>query len=161
MSIKSSNNQADKATSILPKVAIFASIAIASLFNLPAYAEGGSVHHSGQASKHSVLAVAHGVGSTAKVASAVVATPIIAAGGVSLATGASAVSVGGTIATSANNASTVQVNQNQPLVVTDMVITADPAPNQAMQTTPNKPSKTTETTITTTKVKQTTIENKE
>lgn len=102
------------------KSALILSVAVTAL-NAQA---DGSVEHSGKASKHSVLAVAHGVTSTAKVASAVVATPLIAAGGLSLAAGSASVELGSKIADS-------RISRG-PLVITDMTVTVDPAPNQVI-----------------------------
>ena len=84
----------------------------------------GSVNHSGQASKHSALAVAEGAVSTAKVASVVVAAPLVIAGGASLVTGS-------VIAESANNIKSSHVHKG-PLVISDTTVTADPAPNQVI-----------------------------
>ena len=130
-------------------------LAFASMISMPVLAEGGSVHHSGQASKHSVLAVGHGVVSSATVASAVVATPIIVAGTVSLAAGSVAVGLGDSIANSAK--STSSHHHHTPLVVTDMIITADAAPNQFIEQQPSPATKNTTTKITTTEVKHTTV----
>lgn len=85
----------------------------------------GSTHHSGQASKHSVLAVGHGAVSTAKVASAVVAVPLVVAGSVALTAGAASVQTGTSIADSAS-----KHHHHGPLVITETTITADPAPNK-------------------------------
>ena len=88
----------------------------------------GSVNHSGQASKHSVLATTHAVGSTAKVASAVVATPLIIAGGVALASGSAAAKAGNSIDT----ALTHHHAKRQPLVISETTITVDPTPDAAI-----------------------------
>jgi len=80
-----------------------------------------STQHASQANKHSALAVSHGAASGAKVASAAVAVPLIVAGsaGVASAAGGSALLDSAT--------------KPAPLPVTEVTITADPAPNQAMQ----------------------------
>jgi hypothetical protein len=83
-----------------------------------------SVSHSGQASKHSALAVVDGAVSTAKVASVVVAAPLVVVGGASLATGS-------VLADSANKVTNSHVHQG-PLVISDKTVTADPAPNQVI-----------------------------
>lgn len=144
---------------LLSSALIISALTATSLITPPAMAEGGSVHHSGQASKHVVLAVVDGVETGAKVASAVVAAPIVIAGGVSLAAGSVAVSVGDSIAQSGQRIS-VHAHSNAPLEVTDLVITADPAPNQVTPPATKVKSKT--TTVTTTEtlnaVKKTTIE---
>ena len=84
---------------------------------------GDSVHHSGQASKHSVLAVTDGAVSTAKVASVVVAAPLVV-GGASLVTGSA-------IAESGQKVKGSHAHQG-PLVISDKTVTADPAPNQVI-----------------------------
>ena len=77
-----------------------------------------SAQHTSKAVKHSALAVTHGVASTAKVASAVVAVPLIVAGSASLAVGTSIA------------ASTAK---GGPLVITEKTITVDPAPKMVMK----------------------------
>ena len=84
-----------------------------------------SVQHSGQASKHSVLAVGHGALSTAKVASAIVAVPLVVAGSVALTAGAASIQTGTSIANSAS-----KHKHHGQLVITETTITADPAPNK-------------------------------
>ncbi|SFD14941.1 hypothetical protein [Pseudoalteromonas denitrificans] len=79
-----------------------------------------SAQHTSKASKHSVLAVTHGLASTAKIASATIAVPLVIVGSASL-------SVGTSIATSAIS--------HGPLEITETTITKDPAPNMAMQLT--------------------------
>jgi hypothetical protein len=88
-----------------------------------------SSYHSGQASKHSVLASSTAVQSTAQVASAVVAVPLVVAG-------VSTLAVGSAIAESGQAIADSHVHSHAPtpvLIITDKVITADPAPNQAMK----------------------------
>ncbi|GAA0854322.1 hypothetical protein [Aliiglaciecola litoralis] len=93
---------------------------ICTLFSAHHVNAGKAIDHSLQASKHSVLAVAEGVGSAVVVASAVVAIPIII--------------VGGTVAHSAQAiAETMQHQHHAPLTVTDITITVDPAPNKAIR----------------------------
>ena len=87
------------------------------------HAEGSS-HHSGQASKHSALALTQGVASTAKVASVAVAAPLILAGGVSLVTGSVITESGRKVANSHAH--------HGPLVISETTVTADPAPNQVI-----------------------------
>lgn len=100
-----------------------------------ALAESGSVYHSGQASKHSALAIAHGVGSSAKVASAVIAIPIIASGTVSVAAGSASILAGNAIANSGAGASDKLSWDTHagPIQVTEIIITSDPAPNVVLQ----------------------------
>lgn len=143
---------------LINKTLIVTTLSIGALVSSPAFAESGSVHHSGQASKHSVLAVGHGIGSTTKIASAVIAAPIIVVGGASIAAGSAVMVVGDSIASSGRGLS-VHANTQGPLEITDLVITADPAPNKL------KTNKRTTTTITTTEtrsaVKKTTVEKKQ
>lgn len=155
----------NKISHSIKSIALASSISLVSLLSLPAYAESGSVHHSGQASKHSVLAVAHGVGDSAKVASAVVAVPIIVAGGVSLAAGSTAVAIGESIGNGAQHLSSHHhrhATHTGPLKITEITITADPAPNQMganTQTTQEDKTKSTSITTQTTKteLKKTTV----
>ena len=95
----------------------------------------GSVNHSGQASKHSALAVVEGGVSTAKVASVAVAAPLVIAGGVSLVTGS-------VIAESGSSVKSNHAHQG-PLVISDTTVTADPAPNQVIIIQHNKTSENT------------------
>jgi hypothetical protein len=88
-----------------------------------------SVQHSGQASKHSVLAVGHGAMSTTKVASAVVAVPLVVAGSLAVSAGTASLKAGKYIANSASNH-----HHHGPLVITETTITADPAPNKIIVT---------------------------
>lgn len=99
-----------------------------------------SIDHSGKASKHSVLAASEGLATTASVASAVVAVPVVLTGSVVVA--------GSAVVESAVNESAVNesarnlhrashqssVAHDQPLVITETIITADPAPNQVVTT---------------------------
>lgn len=87
----------------------------------------GSTQHSGKASKHSVLAVGHGAASTAQVASAVVAVPLVVAGSVALSAGAASVQTKASMANSASRHA-----HHGPLVITETTITADPAPNKVI-----------------------------
>ena len=82
-----------------------------------------SVNHASKASKHSVLAGSHAAVSTAKIASAVVAIPLVVAGS----TGVASVNAGKGLMTSAVG--------GDPLPITDKTITADPSPQLAMETT--------------------------
>jgi hypothetical protein len=89
-----------------------------------------SIDHSGKASKHSALAASEGLATTASVASAVVAVPVVLTG--------SAVVAGSAVNESARNLHQAShqssVADNQPLVITETIITADPAPNQVVTT---------------------------
>ncbi|MFT4654372.1 MAG: hypothetical protein ACJA0G_002514 [Kangiellaceae bacterium] len=103
--------------------------ASAFLVATPVAAQGGSVHHSGQASKHTVLALGHAASSAAKVATAVVAAPILVAGGLSFAAGSTALVIGDSIVGS-NKRVSIHTHNDGPLEITNIVITADPAPNE-------------------------------
>ncbi|MDB2330819.1 hypothetical protein N9V74_03810 [Alteromonas sp.] len=96
----------------------------------PAAIADDSVNHSGEASKHSALAASEGLRTTASVASAVVAVPV-------LLTGSVVVAAGSAIAESAESASqsTHHSHDNAPIVITETIITADPAPNKVKVTT--------------------------
>ncbi len=108
------------------KLTTIALIFTFSITSVAAQAEN-SIQHSGQASKHSVLAVSHGALSTAKVASAVVAVPLVVAGSVALTAGAASIQTGASIADSAS-----KHKHHSPLVITEITITADPAPNKVI-----------------------------
>lgn len=88
-----------------------------------------SAKHSGQASKHSVLAAGHGAASTAKVASAVVAVPLVVAGSLAVSAGAASIQTGASVANSSNTH-----HHHGPLVISETIITADPAPNVVVVT---------------------------
>ena len=112
----------------LTTIALVFTLCATSMTSITAQAEG-SAHHSGQASKHSVLAIGNGAVSTAKVASAVVAVPLVIAGSVTLTAGAASVHTGASIADSASSR-----HHHGPLVITETTITADPAPNKVIVT---------------------------
>jgi len=127
-----------------------------------ALAESGSVYHSGQASKHSALAVAHGLGSSAKVASAVIAIPIIAFGTVSLAAGGASIAMGNAIADSGTGAANKRYwgAQAGPIQVTELIITSDPAPDVVLQQRNEKVNNdTVKSVVTNTTVRSTTRSN--
>lgn len=79
-----------------------------------------SVQHSGKAIKHSVLAAGTSVVTTAKVASVVVAVPLVVAGSAGVASIAAADSL---------HHKTKKVKA---IEITEITITADPAPNKVM-----------------------------
>ncbi len=121
-----------------------------SLLVAPAFAANSGQHLS-KAGKHSVLAVSHGAASTAKVASAVVAVPLIASGSVMV--------VAGTISAEAGSTMIGMLDHNDEIIISDITVTADPSPQEAMnkntaQTTPVKTSKTVITTKTTVKTQE-------
>ena len=84
-----------------------------------------SVDHSGQASKHSVLASVEGVSTTASVASAVVAAPVIL-------TGLSVVAVADSTQDSVTALHAKHQQNTKPLTITTRVITRDPPPSQVV-----------------------------
>ena len=94
-----------------------------------------SINHSGKASKHSALAASEGLATTASVASAVVAVPVVLTGSVVVAGSALTESVVDESTHALHRAShQSSVAHNQPLVITETIITADPAPNQVVTT---------------------------
>ncbi len=112
-------------------------LTLAILFSLTAITTSvqaeGSVHHSGQASKHTALAFSEGAASTAKVASAAVAVPLVVVGSASVVAGSVLVEAGDAFADSANHASHHKhVQQTKTLVITEKTITADPAPDKVI-----------------------------
>jgi hypothetical protein len=108
------------------------------------FAEGGSVYHSGQASKHSALAISEGAKTSARVVNGVVAVPLIVMGGMSTATGNGVTALGESIARGPMSMHS-SAHPHTPLAVTELVITADPAPNKVIIT--SKTKKVTQETI--------------
>jgi len=104
------------------KKVILLSLALSSTLTANSAFASDSVSHASKASKHSVLAVSHGLASTAKVASAAVAVPLLVVGSVGVVSGAA----GSTLMTSA-------INHNEPLTITEITITADPSPKAQMK----------------------------
>lgn len=145
---------------LINKTLLLSTITIASLVSLPASADSDALHHSGQASKHTSLAIGHGAVSGTKVASAVVAAPIVLVGGLSVVAGSGAMAVGDSIVSGGNSIATL-THKNTPLEITNITITADPAPNQQIDI--NLKERTKTTTITTTEiekaVEKTTVEH--
>ena len=84
------------------------------------FADGASENIS-NASKHSVLALTHGVKGSVKVVSGVVAIPLIIVGNI----GPVSQSAGTALMTNATG---------KPLKVSDVIITAAPSPKEAMKT---------------------------
>lgn len=93
-----------------------------------------SSNHSGQASKHSALAASHGVAGSAQVASAAVAVPLVVGGSVALSAGAASVAVGEGLSDIAST-SAHKVKHSHPveLEVTEITITVDRSPAEAMK----------------------------
>jgi hypothetical protein len=125
VSFKTNEHNPKGKTMKLTTIALIFSLSVTSI----AATAADSIKHSGQASKHSVLAVGHGALSTAKVASAVVAVPIVVAGSVVLSAGAASVQTGASIASSLSHHHS---DYDQPLIITETTITADPAPNKVI-----------------------------
>ncbi|GGF68377.1 hypothetical protein [Alteromonas lipolytica] len=98
---------------------------IASLVMSHSAMAADSVDHSGQASKHSVLASVEGVSTTAAVASAVVAAPVIV-------TGLSVVSAAEASHKSVKALHAKHVENTKPLTITTRVITRDPPPSEVV-----------------------------
>ena len=97
----------------------------------------GSIDHSVQASKHAALAVTEGVASTAMVASAVIAVPVIVVGAASVAVGNVVVKAGESMANAAVHSSNhlhnhTPTHKTRTLVITQKTITADPAPDKVI-----------------------------
>ena len=89
--------------------------------SLQSFADSGASKNASAASKHSALAVAHGTVATAKLGSAVIATPLIIAGGI------------GHVSLQAGNALMENAISTTPLEITDKTITAAPSPVQIME----------------------------
>lgn len=102
-----------------------------SVYSINAFATE-STYHSGQASKHSAIATSQGMASTAKVASAVMVAPVVAAAGVSLVAGSVISEAGDALLDSAKASHANSHHQHHTLIVTELTITADPAPNQVI-----------------------------
>lgn len=124
-----------------------------------------SAHHASKAGKHSALAVSAGAASTGKVASAVVAAPVFVVGGAMIGTGVGSAAVGSEdvgskVATS--GAASIgaaahvidNINHTDELVISEVIITSDPAPQAVMQKNTVHTTKTTITTQTTTNTQE-------
>lgn len=95
--------------------------------SLHSYADSGASENGSAASRHSVLAAAHGTVASVQVGSAVIATPLLVVGSVGNVAGESGVKL------------LDMTFDNKPLEVTDKTITAAPAPKDAMKI--NQPEK--------------------
>lgn len=87
-----------------------------------------ATEHASHASKHSVLASGHTLASGTQVASAVVAIPVIASAGVVMTSAAVEQAVSDSL-----NQSVAHHNKNAPLVITEIVVTVEPTPAEAMK----------------------------
>lgn len=122
------------------KKRILAIICSSFLFSTSTFA--GAVTHSVQASKHSGLALSEGVASTAMVASAVVAIPVVVVAGTSMVAASVVVEAADSLGNSVNASHRHHTNHThrthrRTLVITERTITADPAPRQVMNPTKN------------------------
>ena len=89
--------------------------------SLHSFADSGASTQGSEASKHSALAAKHGLNASAKVGSAVVATPLIIAGAV------------GYLSLEAGKALMNNAVNCEPLEITEKTITTAPTPLQAMK----------------------------
>jgi hypothetical protein len=85
------------------------------------YAED-STQNASEAGKHSTLATSEGITASTKIASGVVAVPLIVSGGSAQAS------------TAAGDTSMQQAGSEEPLEITEKTVTADPAPQTVMKT---------------------------
>lgn len=86
-------------------------------------ANSGASENISAASKHSVLSVSHGVKASGQVVSGVVAVPLIIVGQV------------GSVSLEAGESLMKNAIGSDELVITELTITADPAPQSVMQNT--------------------------
>lgn len=89
-------------------------------------ADSGASQNASAASKHSALAASHGALASAKIGSAVIATPLIIAGSV------------GNVSLQAGSTLMKNAVENKPLEITDKTITAAPSPQQMINKSKNK-----------------------
>jgi len=89
--------------------------------SLQSFADSGASQNASAASKHSALAASHGTVASAKLGSAVIATPLIVVGAI------------GNVSMQAGNALRENAVSTTPLEVTNKTITAAPSPAQMMQ----------------------------
>ena len=92
-----------------------------------------SVNHSGQASKHSVLAVGHGLHAGVKVASTAVAAPVAIVGSASLAAGSVLTESAKSLSYKSHSAKSKKTKGKAALEVSETTVTVGPTPNQAIQ----------------------------
>jgi len=89
--------------------------------SLQSFADSGASQNSSAASKHSALAASHGSVASAKIGSAVIATPLIVIGAI------------GNVSLQAGNALMENAVTTTPLEITDKTITTAPSPAQIMK----------------------------
>jgi len=85
------------------------------------FAESGASQNASAASKHSALAASHGTVASAKLGSAVIATPLLIIGAI------------GNVSQQAANALIENAFATTPLEITEKTITAAPSPAQMMK----------------------------
>ena len=93
---------------------------ILTITSTQSFANSGGSTHASDASKHSALAASHGAAASAKIASAVVATPLIVAGSV------------GHVSQQIGTKLMENAIADGPLEITDKTITVTPSPKQMM-----------------------------
>ena len=89
--------------------------------SLQSFADSGASQNASAASKHSALAASHGTVASAKLGSAVLATPLIILGAI------------GNVSLKAGNALMENALSTTPLEITEKTITAAPSPAQMMK----------------------------
>jgi len=89
--------------------------------SLQSFAESGASQNASAASKHSALAASHGTVASAKLGSAVIATPLIIVGTI------------GSISLKTGKALMENALSTTPLEITDKTITAAPSPAQMIK----------------------------
>ena len=89
--------------------------------SLQSFANSGASQNAGAASKHSALAASHGTVASAKLGSAIIATPLIVVGAI------------GNVSLQAGNALMENAISTTSLEITDKTITAAPSPAQIMK----------------------------
>jgi|GEM_PF-1107383 len=94
--------------------------------SLPSIADSGASQNASAASKHSALAASHGTVASAKLGSAVIATPLIIVGAI------------GNVSLKAGNALLKNAFAATPLEITEKTITTAPSPAQMMKTNQKK-----------------------
>jgi hypothetical protein len=89
--------------------------------SLQSFADSGASQNASAASKHSALAASHGAVASAKLGSAVIATPLIIVGAI------------GSVTLKAGNELMENALSTTPLEITDKTITSTPSPAQMMK----------------------------
>ncbi|WP_299979003.1 hypothetical protein [uncultured Pseudoteredinibacter sp.] len=92
-----------------------------------------SVNHSGQASKHSVMALGHGLHAGVKVASTAVAAPVAIVGSASVAAGSVLTESAKSLSYKPHSPKSKKIKSKAALEVSETTVTVGPAPNQAVQ----------------------------